>query len=192
MVDTELNVQYKVADFVNAAMAYRKFTGDYKIFIIVVWILVALIISYLFPAFVFPLALCIAKSCPSEYVNKITQLGVIGLFVCVVLLALAYSNILFHIRMELTYKFLFNKFKEEYQATHKIAPAIDGLDFYNQTNKITQFWNSFLELHETRDAFLLIIKKYQYILIPKRCFLNSSDIDSFREIIIDKTGKKFQ
>ena len=48
----EVDVKYEISDFVSAALAYRKFTGNTKTFIIIAWGFIALVfVSYVMPLF---------------------------------------------------------------------------------------------------------------------------------------------
>jgi len=44
-------------------------------------------------------------------------------------------------------------------------------------------WNSFLQVRETREQFLLYPQKHLAKVIPKRCFSSEIEIDRFRELV---------
>jgi hypothetical protein len=193
MEKVELDVVYKVSDYVHAALAYRKSIGDYKVFVIIVWVLVAFVfVSYLLPGLLIPL-LCIPfHVCPSGTLLDIAQVGLIGIGGCGLLLLIAYSNILYRLRMEYTFRIGFAKFKEEYQELNKIVTSIEGIEVNRKTYRTTIYWKSFQQILESRDAFLLVMKKYNYVLIPKSAFRNLDQTKSFSEMLISQTGQQIK
>jgi hypothetical protein len=193
MEKVELDVIYNVSDYVSAAIAYRKSIGDYKTFIIVVWVLVAFVfVTYLLPGFFFPL-LCIPfHICSTETLWGFAQVAIIGIGGCVLLLLIAYSNILYRLRMEFKCRLWFAKFKEEFQKPNKIVGSEEGIEVHRNTYRMTIYWKSFLQVLESRDAFLLAMRKYDYVLIPKRAFKNLDELKSFSEMIVSQTGQQIK
>jgi len=106
------------------------------------------------------------------------------------MLFLAYSNFWLRIKTEYVTRSRFKKFKETYQETNQIIVCEDGIELSYKTHKITIYWKSLQHLLESHDIFLLSIKLYDYVIVPKRVFSNHEEIKRFREIITAKTGQQ--
>ena len=47
-------------------------------------------------------------------------------------------------------------------------------------------WTGYLKVIETKRLFVLFVSQYQFQMIPKRAFLNDSQIKYFRDLISEK------
>jgi hypothetical protein len=133
--------------------------------------------------------LCIPfKTCSSDVWRGLARVTTIGVGGCVLLLFVAYSNILYRLRIESLYRLSFMRFKKEYQATKKLFTNDEGVEIREPSHKTTFYWKSFQQIQESKDAFLLPIKKSQYILIPKRIFKNPDEMARFSELLVAQTN----
>ena len=192
MKKIEFDVLYKVSDWVSAALAYKKSVDDQKPFIIIAWILVAYVFaSYLTPG-LFSLLCVPFKTCSAELFWKMLKVAVIGFGGCALVLVIAYSNILYRLRIEFTFRMSFVRFKQEYQEPCKIIASDEGVSIEKQTHKTTIYWKSFQQVIESRDAFLLSTRKYHYLLIPKSAFRNLDHMTRFNEMVMTNTGQQMK
>jgi hypothetical protein len=189
----EVNVKYSPSDFVSAALVYRKAVGDTKTFIIIVWVIVAFVfVSYLLPPLL-AILLCLPfRTCSADTWQGFARVGAIIIGGCVILLLVAYSNILYRLRMEYAYRLGFLKFKKEYEESKKFIVNDEGLELQESSYKTTFYWKAFQQIIESQNAFLLPRKKNQYIVIPKRAFNNPDDAIKFSELIATYTNQQIK
>ena len=74
-------------------------------------------------------------------------------------------------------------------ARHEIGP--DGITNHGRHGEGTSKWTAFYQIRETPNLFLLYTQSTFSLIVPKRCFANTTDVSLYREIVRKYyTGKK--
>ena len=66
-------------------------------------------------------------------------------------------------------------------SSQTIGPS--GVFTANARGQATLSWNAYQRVRETDDLFLLYPQSNYAIIVPKRCFVSSDDVQKYREII---------
>lgn len=66
----------------------------------------------------------------------------------------------------------------------------EGFKTFTAVGTSENNWEGLEEIKETNNDFLLFIQKPIFIIIPKRCFQNESDILEFKQIVERNLGSK--
>jgi hypothetical protein len=98
------------------------------------------------------------------------------LFVPVFLVAMVYSN-------SHTAAKSFMRNTPALQGPTRWTFSENGIIADGPTAHIELQWNSFLQVRETREQFLLYPQKHLANVIPKRCFSSDIEIGRFRELV---------
>lgn len=61
--------------------------------------------------------------------------------------------------------------------------SLEGVSLKTATASSSFGWRHIYRVCETRRSFLLFISRYQFLLIPKRCFESDDRMKSFRDLL---------
>ncbi len=188
MENIELSILYQVSDFVAAALTYQKHNKN-KNLISAAWTFVVFVLSiYFLPVFMFTLACIPFRSCSSADFWNLLKVASLTICSCGLVLFLTYSSFWNRIKTGYVTRLRFKRFNETYQETHKIILCEDGVELSYKTHKVTIYWKSFQQPLESDEVFLLPMKLYEYIIIPKRILSNPEEIKTVSKIITARTG----
>lgn len=187
----EFTVPYSISDYVSASLAHRKANGDHKTFIIISWVITILGLMSSCPGFLIQLMCIPTNSCFSENFLGITKLLLFLIGCCGIILTLAYTNILYRIRIEIAYRLMFKRSGQDTKEPVRVILSDEGLEIFSKDYKHVFFWNSITKIHENDKVIVISMGIKNFIPIPKRPFKSDEiSLQTVREIISNQTGKE--
>jgi hypothetical protein len=81
--------------------------------------------------------------------------------------------------------------KDENPMDHSVAAEIDetGILFEEPISTTNQSWETFRNIKESKESFLMFVSKRRFYIVPKRAFDGGSDLAIFRQLIVQKIPK---
>ncbi len=73
---------------------------------------------------------------------------------------------------------------------HHYTFSENGIDAVAPSSSGHTSWSNFYEVYETKHNFLLFISRNMMYTIPKRCFRDSEQINSFKDLLKSKLSSK--